>query len=455
MKSIKKEFLLCKVKVALHYILSTIKKTRIRTKIIYIFLVVVFCFAVNFRGIESDLPIKIESNGYSVYRDGNKYYVSSDDDEKYRISKDEFLRCVNKKAITENPDKTEYEIGSMITDTVATYEDSSGVWEQSLMDDYYEINIRNLIEYKRSKNKKINAEDYPEDQRERYETIVKRENDIDRMKYAWDDLCYKYKVKEANLRIYAWPFEDDYVMLMEGKKKREKVYAAFSTFIGYNSDLTKEDGEGAGRLSFTSLLMDGSFVGITEYMDLKDYMVIASAIGSKKNEKARRKLLYGYSEASRVLRNSRIDKCCDYVEKNRIGIKHNFSKTWSKGDEVLHIYANKKKGIIMVGYYRTNDYITRGLMLAESDMIVNNSHKSKVYVNSYLVVRAILFMIFEWIAFIYIGKKRAVKKKSIEQNMLCMKNLVSEKREISGEKEIGREIEADGDMSVVSWEAKI
>ena len=92
---------------------------RIKVILLFILIACAGAFLISYRNGEFNVPVKAricygggcygELRTYELYKDGSKYFLSARG-KKYRITRDEYLRCLNKKEYTQYDDK-KYEEG--------------------------------------------------------------------------------------------------------------------------------------------------------------------------------------------------------------------------------------------------------------------------------------------------------------------------------------------------------
>ena len=199
----------------------------------------------------------------------------------------------------------------------------------------------------------------------------------ERIKNAWADLCYKYKVCDSQIMI---------LTRNEGKKKTHfSKMGQSATFLGYNSNLSKKEYEDYG--SSKSLPFADKIKRVFNVDEDKD------------------------------LDKFRLFDIADYLNENEIYNKSKYNKTVSKGNDVLHIYANKKLNIAVVVLFKTKDRLTRGLLSSEINSIVKNQNKKGISINMYFWIRLVLFIIIEFMVFRYIGRKRKTREVIVDEQM--------------------------------------
>lgn len=133
-------------------------------------------------------------NEYKVYRENGDYFISFTDHRKetqpeiYPITKDEFLRTVNKKYLDSERFEKQVKIKEGST--------SDGIYHRSVIE-YSDGTVKELLESPHLSDcmilldqKRIEAGAAPELDPELY-----------RLKTAWLDICYKYRVKDSNISI--------------------------------------------------------------------------------------------------------------------------------------------------------------------------------------------------------------------------------------------------------------
>ena len=223
----------------------------------YVGLAVAVGFIVTRKSENKNLPVKVsmayhqmtvdshafDGDTLSIFKEGEKYYVEGED-KKYKITEDEYIRCVNKKIYSPGKDEDYLETGDYTNTVTLTYKDSSGERKEILRCNPFRHDIMNLYLYKKyqdyCKNEVIDVYEF-----ETQEEKEKKLNNY-RIFTAWNDLCYKYKVKEAQIMFLdgvkehkfndeECKFEDVFTGEYDGK--------SFSNFIGYNSNLKGEERE--------------------------------------------------------------------------------------------------------------------------------------------------------------------------------------------------------------------
>ena len=183
---------------------------------------IVAAFLMLHRWSEAELPVSVKAkvsggiagiyNDYRVYEEDGRYYIEYTDDwnsepsEKYEITKEEYVRSVNK----------------ALLDT-ETFEIIAKGRESKVSDGYY---YRSVITYKDGTEKEIyDAPFYGEfailmDSKRleagKDENIVKENN---RIAVAFTDVCYKYRVKDAELYIFEIKGEDEWDFSGNGTKR--------------------------------------------------------------------------------------------------------------------------------------------------------------------------------------------------------------------------------------------
>ena len=368
-----------------------------------IFLLVAFaggCF-INYRPGELNIPKSIKiyhpavgcygvPTGHRLYKKGLKYYA--DDCE---ITREEYLRCVNKRLYKRDDEDLRYEAGTYINDedkynsvsgTVVRYKNLLGTyeWEELHSEDPYSEAIERIKSVKKTKDDKEKK---------------KEEENANRIKYAWDDLCYKYKVKDSQIIIFSKP---------KDQKRSDYDWKTSAVYRGYNSDLNEEE---LDYFRLTRMVaFDNRLMGMGDFFDLDDWMALIAMNKideDSKEYKFARKQLRGAYEVGNL---NDLGKTEKYILDKKIFWNKNFSKTWSRGDEVLHMYVDKKSGVAVAVIFKTDDHITRGLLLHEINSIVRNKHKTRVWINMYFWVRFLIFVAIERVMFLYIVKKRKRRK---------------------------------------------
>ena len=376
-----------------------------------IFLLVAFaggCF-INYRPGELNIPKSIKiyhpavgcygvPTGHMLYKKGLKYYA--DDCE---ITREEYLRCVNKRLYKRDDEDLRYEAGTYINDedkynsvsgTVVRYKNLLGTyeWEELHSEDPYSEAIERIKSVKKTKDDTDeNLSDYDKEKKQ-------EEENANRIKYAWDDLCYKYKVKDSQIIIFSKP---------KDQKRSDYDWKTSAVYRGYNSDLNEEELD-YYRLT-RMVAFDNRLMGMGDFFDLDDWMALLAMSkideDSKEYKFARNKLRGAYEVGNL----NDLGKTEKYILDKKIFWNKNFSKTWSRGDEVLHMYVDKKSGVAVAVIFKTDDHITRGLLLHEMNSIVRNKHKTRVWINMYFWVRLLIFVAIERFVFLYIGKRKKAK----------------------------------------------
>ncbi|MCR5628920.1 hypothetical protein [Eubacterium sp.] len=380
-------FIFSKIKQFVKYIIKTAKQVTLKTRIKYVLIAMVAFGVFSFRMEDFNLPVKIAIYDYShdywrdepedendelellsVYRDGFKYYVTGEGC-KYRITRSEFIGCL----IEENEkDEEHYEPGTLDEGPVITYKTFFDEWEIKGKLDGYEDNIATLLHEKMEQehNKNITFADYGDSDEERADIekikrLIKIMEKEERIKRAWSDVCVKYRVNTAEIcffsRIDSGLVTTVYSAAPQGKPKY--TISDMKKYTRRNYKIDKEE--------------------------------------DKEEDK-------GYSETGYF--NDYIKKSINYINSDKPLKIPYYTKTWTKGKYVTKICIDNINDIAFVVVFNTDDLITKNFLSMEMDTIALNKFKRGVWVNWYIVIRMILFMIIEWVVFVVIGKRRKKKQ---------------------------------------------
>lgn len=404
-----------KVKKKMKNFINEIKETRRRTKVLYLMLIVLASIILSIRIGEIMAPVELtyrKTGGlagidetYKVYREGFNYYVSLSglrsyvEPVEYKITRNEFYRCVNKKRLDKETNNTSVRAGGGGTDSFHYYTEVRYWWG-----DTEEINdiacceeIERLFEFKKTEesddeNKDKDTSNY----------------EFDRLVNVWSDACYKYRVKNSEI-----------FLLKHDKNSRSdkwEISRSNKVFVGENSSRNiKEIKNRAltykkGLLHFTDTLGAWDIIscigGAHVYRNYKEYRY---ATGNKKN--MRRLAYFLENKAHRyVERNLASATYALMYNSDYSGTTHDLFKTFNQGDEMINFYYDASRGQGYVVYYRTDDRLTRNLLARELKDAFNNKGKREVFGNPYVVVRVIVYAVLEMAVFMYIGKRKKRKK---------------------------------------------
>ena len=380
---------------------TTIWKTRLITKVIYVALAVAVGFLAGYRSDEKNLPVKIsmtnlrypDGEPYSVYKEGSKYYIDGDNNT-FEITKEEYVRCVNKKIYDDEDSIYREPATNFYEGADITYKDSSGEHTEHVSDNPFRADVLNLYYYKKYVND-IEDENVDINTYETKETKEKVKNYY-RMTTAWDDLCYKYRVKESKMMI----LERDKTKIFNNEEDSyEEVYTDIyklghsAQFIGPNSDMKGEEKE--KYLDYGLIKMNPKLIKIKG----KPIVYSNNLLGDKD--------VYGNKN------NSYMGEVLQYLNERDVTGKRYFKMTRSIGDQMLHIYLDNKNGIGVAVLFRTDDYASRGLMIKDMDDILKNKNIECVSGVSFIAANVLAFMVLELIVFAVIGKLRKRKKKKV------------------------------------------
>lgn len=395
------------IKNFISYVRTTIKKSRRRTKLAFVLIAFAGVFLINYRWGEFNVPVRVVTKvtggvdgrnlEYIAYKDGFSYYVEYNDNRKgehkeYKISRTEYLRCVNKKSYNYKIEDLLRGASDMVhSKTTVTYKNLFKEWEEEGGDVPYSQAIKRLINYYDKKNENDNNK-VEIDENDVTRTFNYAEND--RILYAWDDLCYKYKVKDSQI-----------IILQLYGEHYDRTASEF--FRGYNSDMTKEEYQNR-RLGM--LEMNKNVLGISNFFGWEELVSYAVIKESKPELKTHKRALNILNNAYQMGTSNNIYKAQAYMTQEHIEKRSSYSKTFAKKDEVVHICADNEKGIAVAVLLKTDDYLTRGFLTREMDSIVKNGNKDKVLINMYILVRVFLLIIIEWLVFVVIGKRRKKKQ---------------------------------------------
>ena len=433
-----------KIKQLAKYIFTTAKHTRLRTKLVYVLLALVAFGVFNYRKGEYSLPVKVaiydstpswhytnaqiydmdedeleeaeRNNILSVYRDGFKYYVTGKG-YKYRITRNEFLKCVYKKDYSKS-DK--YEVGELTQGVVLTYETFNDKWEQEGKNSIYSKDITSLlnekIEKEESKENEEEEDNYSsntgkyrdEEEEKKIEKSMKRKEKVDRIKDAWSDLCFKYRVNASEM-VVLYNFEDRY---NNNRTKNKNIpnyqVVDYESYFGKNyekKDLTQNERPQSEHIKF-----DYRLLGIGNFVDIEDLIAYTTMISLDKQSKLRRKIKNRFAQKMEIANSVDIYKATTYL--NTVELPENlpyYTKTYTRGKNIIQICIDNVNDVAFAVVFNTDDVITKKALSMEMNSFMLNKFKNKVWVNWYLVVRMVLFMIVEWIVFVYMGRRRKNK----------------------------------------------
>ncbi len=232
-------------------------------------LTIIAAFLMLHRRSEAELPVSVTAkmwggiagiyNDYRVYEDSGKYYIecttdrNSEPSERYEITKEEFTRSVNKKLL----DTESFKV-------IVKHR------ENSASDGFY---YRSVIRYKDGTEKEFyDAPFYNEFailmDSKRLE--AGRDEDIDkennRIATAFSEVCYKYRVKDAEVFIFEKTGEGDWELSRQ--RGRQFVYR------GDNSEITPMEAAGGylknDELEPVEYHDDNNGIGITIYIRSSD-----------------------------------------------------------------------------------------------------------------------------------------------------------------------------------------
>ena len=447
------KLIIVKIKQLAKYILTTAKQTRLRTKIIYVLLALVAFGLFNYRKGELSIPKKVvlfnkvNMNKYnmeiyymdeddieeytqnyfpSVYRDGIKYYVTGKG-HKYRITRNEFLKCVYKKDYSKN---VKYKIGALTTGVVLTYESFNDEWEEECEKDVYSQDIMKLLnekikKYEDNENKESNYHSdsgriLNSEEEKRRALSLRRKQKVDRVTEAWSDLCFKYRVNASEMMVL---YKMDYSNLKiedDSKIPDRPLYqiSDIQRFFGKNYEMEKLP-ENLNYLS-NHVRFDYRLLGIGNFVDMEDIIGYVTMTGLNRQSRFRSKIKKRFIEKMEVANSTDIYKAATYLNNADLPNLPYYTKTFTRGKDVLQICIDNVNDIAVVVVFNTDDVITKKALSMEMDSIMLNSLKKKIWVNWYIVVRMILFMIIEWLVFVYIGKR---SKEKLNKSLNCLQYL--------------------------------
>lgn len=440
------KMIFAKIKQLAKYILTTAKQTRLRTKIIYVLLALVAFGVFNYRKGEINLPVKVaiyneqhklygnatdiyymddeelkelESNSIlSVYRDGFKYYITGKG-HKYRISRNEFLKCVYKREYSSN---VKYEIGALSQGVVLTYKSINDEWEEEGQKAVYSEDITRLLNEKIKKyegeeainnnsNYQRNSGRIMSDEDEKKQKLnIKKKIKVERVTNAWSDLCYKYRVNASELMIlYKYKYSE--LKQEDESKNMDRSYyqiIGLKTYFGKNyekKDLTQNERPQSEHIRF-----DYRLLGIGNFVDMEDLIGYTTMISLDKQSKFRRKIKNRFVQKMEIANSVDIFKAAIYLNNDELpeNLPY-YTKTYTRGKDILQICIDNVNDVAFVAVFNTDDVITKKALSWEMNSFMLNPLKRNVWVNWYIVVRMVLFMIVEWLVFVYIGKRRKVK----------------------------------------------
>ena len=301
---------------------------------------IVAAFFMFHRWSEADLPVSVTAkktggiagtyNEYRVYRENERYYIDNtthwncEPSEKYEITKEEYMRSVNKALLdTESFEIIVKGIESRVSDgfrsrSVISYEDGT---EKEICDAPFYYEFETLMDSKRLEAGKD-------------ENIEKENN---RIAVAFTDVCYKYRVKDADLTIIGKKEEGGWELSPNGAKE-----------ILYRGDDT-------------------------------DITLLEAARHYLKNEELQNLLHIIYATG----------------QLNHDILKGSYPGSWSKGDDTVAVYLDEASGLGIVVYIRDADLAVRPMLLHEMKSILMDKDKRGGSELSYMMLRILQLLILE------------------------------------------------------------
>ena len=299
---------------------------------------IVAAFLMNHRWSEDELPVSVRAkisggiagiyNDYRVYQEDGRYYIDcttdwrSDPSEKYEITKEEYVRSVNKALL----DTDTFEIivkgqESRVSDgfcsrSIITYKDGT---EKEICDAPFYNEFAILMDLKRLEAGKD-------------ENIVKENN---RIAVAFTDLCYKYRVKDAQLHIIEKTGEGEWELSPNGTK--------WLIYRGDDTEITLQ--EAAGK-----------YIKNDELMRL-------------------------FNQGRLKLDNDKL--------------KGSYPGSWSEGDDTVAVYLDENSGLGIVVCIRGADLTVRPMLLHEMKSILMDKDKQGGSDLLYKMIRIMSLLILE------------------------------------------------------------
>ena len=301
---------------------------------------IVAAFFMYHRWSEADLPVSVTAkktggiagtySEYRVYEENGRYYIDNtthwncEPSEKYEITKEEYVRSVNKALLdTESFEMIVKGIESHVSDgfrsrSVITYKDGT---EKEVCDVPFYDELEILMDSKRLEAGKD-------------ENIEKEDN---RIAVAFTDVCYKYRVKDADLTIIGKTEEGEWELSPHGTK------------------------------------------GILYRGDDTDITLLEAARHYLKNDELQNLLQIIY--ATRQL--------------NHDILKGSYPGSWSKGDDTVAVYLDEASGLGIVVYIRDADLAVKPMLMHEMKSILMDKDKRGGSELSYMMLRILQLLILE------------------------------------------------------------